>query len=147
VRVENGWTEAYYGQFTAASDGDRPIVVSYATSPAAEVYFGEGRYEVPPTASVTAPGTCFRQIEFVGILQGTQHRRLARAFVDWMLGETFQEDIPLHMWVYPANQEAELPQVLIDFGERATEPAMIPPDEIAAQREAWIEQWTEIVLR
>jgi thiamine transport system substrate-binding protein len=147
VRAENGWTEAYYGQFTAASDGDRPIVVSYGTSPAAEVYYSEGQYEVPPTAAVTAPGTCFRQVEFVGILQGTQHRRLARAFVDWMLGETFQEDIPLHMWVYPANQDAELPQVLVDFGEQATEPAKMLPDEIAANREAWIEEWTEIVLR
>jgi thiamine transport system substrate-binding protein len=147
VRVENGWSEAYYGQFTAASDGDRPIVVSYATSPAAEVYYSEGQYEVPPTAAVTAPGTCFRQVEFVGILRGTQHRRLARAFVDWMLGETFQEDIPLHMWVYPANHEAELPQVLIDFGAQATDPATMPPDEIAAHREAWIEEWTEIVLR
>lgn len=147
VRIENGWTEAYYGQFTTASDGNRPIVVSYATSPAAEVYYSEGQYEVPPSAAVTGPGTCFRQIEFVGILRGTQQRRLARAFVDWMLGETFQEDIPLHMWVYPANQEAALPQVLIDFGERATEPATIPPDEIAANREAWIEEWTEIVLR
>lgn len=147
VRVENGWTEAYYGQFTAASDGDRPIVVSYATSPAAEVYYSEGQYEVPPTASVTAPGTCFRQVEFVGILKGTRQLRLARAFVDWMLSQTFQEDIPLHMWVYPANQQAELPQVLTDFGAQATDPATLPPDEIAANREAWIEGWTEIVLR
>jgi thiamine transport system substrate-binding protein len=147
VRVENGWTEAYYGQFTAASDGDRPIVVSYATSPAAEVYYSEGQYEVPPTASVTAPGTCFRQVEFVGILKGTRQLRLARAFVDWMLSQTFQEDIPLHMWVYPANQRAELPQVLTDFGAQATDPATLPPDEIAANREAWIEGWTEIVLR
>jgi len=147
VRVENGWTQAYYGQFTAASDGDRPIVVSYATSPAAEVYYSEGQYEVPPTAAVTAPGTCFRQVEFVGILKGTQQLRLARAFVDWMLGQTFQEDIPLHMWVYPANQRAELPQVLIDFGAQATDAATIPPGEIAAHRKAWIEEWTEIVLR
>jgi thiamine transport system substrate-binding protein len=147
VRVENGWKEAYYGQFTAASDGDRPIVVSYATSPAAEVYYSEGQYEVPPTASVTAPGTCFRQVEFVGILKGTRQLRLARAFVDWMLSQTFQEDIPLHMWVYPANQQAELPQVLTSFGAQATGPATLPPDEIAANREAWIEGWTEIVLR
>ena len=147
VRVENGWTEAYYGQFTAASDGDRPIVVSYATSPAAEVYYSEGQYEVPPTASVTAPGTCFRQVEFVGILKGTRQLRLARAFVDWMLSQTFQEDIPLHMWVYPANQQAELPQVLTDFGAQATDPATLPPDGIAANRDAWIEGWTDIVLR
>jgi thiamine transport system substrate-binding protein len=147
VLVENGWQEAYYGQFTAASDGNRPIVVSYATSPAAEVYYSQGQYQVPPSAAVTAPGTCFRQVEFVGILDGTQHLGLAQAFVDWMLGKTFQEDIPLHMWVYPANQTAELPEVLTDFGAQASDPATIPPGEIAAKREAWIEAWTEIVLR
>ncbi len=147
VWVENGWTAAYYGQFTAASDGDRPIVVSYATSPAAEVYYSEGKYEVPPTGAVTAPGACFRQIECAGILKGTERPVLARAFVDWMLGQTFQEDIPLHMWVYPAYQDAALPQVFLDFARQAVDPASMPPDEIAAGRERWIEGWTEEVLR
>ena len=119
VWVESNWKNAYYGQFSAASDGDRPIVVSYATSPAAEVYYSEGAYEVPPTGAVLSPGSCFRQIEFVGILKGTLQRKLAEAFVDWMLSKSFQEDIPLHMWVFPANREAELPQVFVDFAQQA----------------------------
>jgi len=147
VLVESGWESAYWGQFTAASEGDRPIVVSYATSPAAEVYFGEGAYDVPPTSAVVAPGTCFRQVEFVGILKGTRQRELARAFVDWMLSKTMQEDIPLRMWVYPANEQAELPPVLVEFGQQATMPARIAPVDIAANREAWIEGWMEAVLR
>jgi thiamine transport system substrate-binding protein len=147
VSVENGWSEAYYGQFTAAGDGDRPIVVSYATSPAAEVYYSEGRYETPPTGAVTAPGTCFRQVEFVGVLKGTKNRKLARAFVDWMLSPTFQQDIPLHMWVYPANQEALLPPLFERSAQQAQAPVSIAPDEIAANREAWIEGWTDEVLR
>ncbi|MBN1641650.1 MAG: thiamine ABC transporter substrate-binding protein [Anaerolineae bacterium] len=147
VRVESGWTAAYYGQFTAASEGDRPIVVSYATSPAAEVYNSEGKYQVPPTGAVTSPGACFRQVEFVGILKGSKQPALARAFVDWMLGVTFQEDIPLHMWVYPANQDAALPQVFLDFAHQAVDPATLPPEAIAVGREDWIEGWTEEVLR
>jgi thiamine transport system substrate-binding protein len=147
VAVENGWSEAYYGQFSAASDGTRPIVVSYATSPAAEVYYSEGQYDIPPTAAVTAPGTCFRQVEFVGVLRGTSERRLARAFVDWMLAKPFQQDIPLHMWVFPANEEAELPPVFADFARQAQDPAYMAPTEIAANREVWIERWTDEVLR
>jgi thiamine transport system substrate-binding protein len=147
VLVENGWTAAYYGQFTAASEGDRPIVVSYATSPAAEVYYSEGKYQIPPTGAVTAPGACFRQVEFAGILEGTEQPDLARAFVDWMLGLTFQEDIPLHMWVYPANEDAALPPVFVDHARQAFDPATLPPDAIAAGRERWIEGWTEEVLR
>jgi thiamine transport system substrate-binding protein len=147
VLVESGWESAYWGQFTAASEGDRPIVVSYATSPAAEVYFGEGAYDVPPTSAVVAPGTCFRQVEFVGILKGTAQRKLAREFVDWMLNKTMQEDIPLRMWVYPVNKQAELPPVLVEFGQQATIPAYIDPADIAAHRETWIEGWMEVVLR
>jgi thiamine transport system substrate-binding protein len=147
VTVESGWEVAYWGQFSAASEGNRPIVVSYATSPAAEVFFAEGAYDTPPTGAVLAPGTCFRQIEFVGILRGTDQRKLARAFVDWMLGKEFQEDIPLHMWVFPANQEAELPQVFADFAQQAQAPAQVAPEDIAINREAWIEGWTDAVLR
>jgi thiamine transport system substrate-binding protein len=147
VVVESGWETAYYGQFSAASEGNRPMVVSYATSPAAEVYFGGGAYETPPTGAVLAPGTCFRQVEFVGILKGTKQRRLARAFVDWMLGKEFQEDIPLHMWVFPANREAEMPQIFVDFAQQAQAPAAIAPQDIATNRETWIEGWTDVVLR
>jgi thiamine transport system substrate-binding protein len=147
VWVENGWSEAYYGQFSAASDGNRPIVVSYATSPAAEVYFSEGAYDQPPTAAVLAAGTCFRQIEFAGVLRGTRQRRLAEAFIEWMLDRPFQEDIPLHMWVYPANQEAELPEVFRSFAQEAEAPVTLSPGEIAESRETWVENWTEIVLR
>jgi len=147
VSVENGWSNAYYGQFSAASEGSRPIVVSYATSPAAEVYYSEGKYETPPTAAVLAPGACFRQVEFVGILKGTKQRKAARAFVDWMLDRPFQEDIPLHMWVFPANREAALPQVFQDFARQATEPVMMAPQDIATHREEWISAWDEAVLR
>jgi thiamine transport system substrate-binding protein len=147
VWVENGWSEAYYNQFSAAGSGSHPIVVSYATSPAAEVYYSEGKYTTPPTGAVLAAGSCFRQVEFVGILKGTQQRKLARAFVEWMLGKEFQQDIPLHMWVFPANGQAELPQVFHDFAAQAESPVTLAPADIAANREAWIEAWTETVLR
>ncbi len=103
VLVTDGWEEAYYGAFTAASDGDRPIVVSYASSPAAEVFFAEETLDDAPTAAVVGDGSCFRQIEFVGILKGTKHEHEAQQLVDFMLDKTFQEDIPLHMFVYPVK--------------------------------------------
>ncbi len=146
VSIENGWTQAYYGQFSLAG-GSRPIVVSYASSPAAEVYYSEGRYAEPPTAAVVSEGMCFRQVEFVGIFKGTKQPKLAQAWVDWMLGKTFQEDMPLHMWIYPANRQAVWPDVLTRFAQQARSPAALSPDDIAAQREAWIQAWTETVLR
>jgi len=145
VLVTAGWEDAYWGQFSAASDGDRPIVVSYATSPAAEVYFSEGKYTEPPTGNVLGDGACFRQIEFVGILKGTPNRDLAEKWIDFMLSPTFQEDIPLHMWVFPANPQAELPEVF-QFAEVPSKPARVSPEDIDQNRERWIEAWTETVL-
>lgn len=147
VLVANGWEEAYYTHFTAASDGDRPIVVSYASSPVAEVYFAERPPDVAPTAAVVADGTCFRQIEFAGILRGTTAESAARQLVDFMLSSAFQEDIPLKMFVYPANERAALPEVFTRHSRTPEVVAQMAPEHIAANREAWIQSWTEVVLR
>ncbi len=147
VLVANGWEEAYYTYFTAASDGDRPIVVSYASSPVAEVYFAETPPATAPTAAVIADGSCFRQIEFVGILSGTEVEDAARQLVDFMLSKPFQEDIPLKMFVYPANEKAALPEVFTQYSHTPAAPVQMEPARIAANREAWIQAWTETVLR
>lgn len=147
VLVMNGWSEAYYGSFTVASDGDRPLVVSYATSPPAEVIFADPPVSESPSGNIVAPGSCFRQVEFVGILAGTEHEAAAQQFIDYMLSVPFQEDIPLNMFVFPANENAELPAEFVEFGDIAESPADISPEEIDANRDVWIEAWTEVVLR
>jgi thiamine transport system substrate-binding protein len=145
VLVTSGWEDAYYGQFSAAGEGSRPIVVSYASSPPAEVLFGE--LDEAITASVTAPGTCFRQVEFVGILKGTEQQDLAEAFVDFMLSETFQADIPLNMFVFPARGDVQLPEVFVSHADIPAEPVLLADVDIAQNRERWIEAWTDVVLR
>jgi thiamine transport system substrate-binding protein len=146
VLVTEGWEDAYYTQFSGSSGkGPRPLVVSYATSPAAEVFFSEGKLTQPPTGNVLAGA--FRQVEFVGIVKGTQQRELAEKFVDFMLSKPFQEDIPLQMFVYPASSEAALPDVFKSF---AVTPPTVPPisaEAIDKGREGWITEWTQIVLR
>jgi thiamine transport system substrate-binding protein len=147
VLVTNGWKDAYYGQFTVASDGERPLVVSYASSPPAEFIYADPPVDEAPSASLVAPGMCFRQVEFVGILAGTEHRVLAEAWVDFMLSQPFQEDIPLNMFVFPANETAALPEAFVDWVQVPGETAVVDPAQIDANREAWIEAWTEVVLR
>ncbi len=147
VTVAAGWEDAYYGQFSAASDGDRPIVVSYASSPPAEVYFAEQPMSEAPTAAITSDGSCFRQIEFIGILAGTEHEEEAQQLVDFMLSRPFQEDIPLNMFVFPANETAVLPDVFSQHSTIPTNPAQLDPATIADNRATWIETWTRTVLR
>lgn len=148
VVVASDWESAYYTYFSASSGkGPQPMVVSYASSPAAEVIFAEQPLSDAPTASLTGAGMCYRQIEFVGILKGTPQRKLAEAFVDFMLGKTFQEDMPLQMFVFPVNSEATLPEAFTRYAQVAEQPAALDSAVIAAKREAWIQAWTEAVLR
>ena len=146
VVVVDGWETAYYTNFSASSgQGPQPMVVSYASSPAAEVFFATEPPADAPTASIVASGMCFRQIEFVGILKNGQNRDLAEKFVDFMLGKQFQEDMPLNMFVYPVNQSAQLPDVFMQYAQVAKQPASITYDDIAANRDAWIEAWNEVM--
>lgn len=149
VLVTEGWSAAYYEQFTYGSggSGDRPLVVSYASSPPVEVHFSEEPFEEAPTGVVVGDGSCFRQIEFVGVLRGAEDPDLARAWVDFMLSEPFQEDIPLHMFVFPANENAELPEVFARFAIIPDNPVSVEYTGIETNREAWINAWTETVLR
>jgi len=144
VVIVDGWETAYYTHFSGSSGrGPQPMVVSYGTSPAAEVVFAETPLDDAPTASIVGPDACFRQIEFVGILRGTQKRALAEKFIDFMLSTQFQEDMPLQMFVYPVNRSAALPEAFTKYAQIPEQPAALSPDEIASNRDAWIEAWTE----
>ena len=146
--VVDGWETAYYTNFSGSSGhGPQPMVVSYGTSPAAEVMLAEKPLEDSPTASILGPDTCFRQIEFIGILKRTQNRSLAEKFVDFMLSKRFQEDVPSQMFVYPVNPEAALPEKFVKYAQKPSQPATLTPDQIAANRDSWIQGWTDVVLK
>jgi thiamine transport system substrate-binding protein len=142
VRIVPGWDQAYYGEFSGGSgEGDRPIVVSYATSPVAEVYFGD--LDAAPT-TVLEDG-CFRQIEYAGILNGTKAEGAAGQLVDFLLEHTFQEDMPLNMFVFPANADTPLPDVFVDHAVIPTDSRVMEPAWIDENRERWLAEWATVV--
>lgn len=147
VRVVDGWSDAYYGEFTRAG-GDRPLVVSYASSPPAEIVFADPPLPEgaePPTGVVTA--TCFQQVEFAGVLAGTDHAEEAGELIDFLVGPVFQADLPLTQFVDPVNPAAEIPDVYRDNVVRSTDPLTLDPDVIAERRTDWLDEWTTVVLR
>lgn len=146
LNVVNDWETAYYSAFSQAG-GTYPIVVSYGSSPPFEVIFAEEELSEPPTAAVVENESCFRQIEFVGILKGTQQRELAERWIDFMLSPAFQEDIPLNMYVFPVNENARLDETFQRYLEIPDQTAEVSPGAIAENREKWIQAWTETVLR
>jgi len=146
LKVVNDWETVYNIEFSRWG-GTRPVVVSYGSSPPFEVLYAVEPIESPPTGVLTADGACYRQIEFVGILKGTGQRALAEKWVDFMLSTTFQEDLPLQMYVFPVNPQAQLDQVFLDFLAIPENPVMLDPEKITENREKWINDWRETVLR
>ena len=147
VLVVDGWEDAYYARFSGAagSRGKRPIVVSYASSPPAEVIFRDPRPSEAPTGVVEE--SCFRQVELAGVLRGAKNEDGARELVDFMLSTRFQEDIPLQMFVFPARSDAVLPPEFEQFAVVPEHALELPPDEIEENRERWVDEWTDIVIR
>ena len=143
VSVTAGWEDAYYGDFIAGG-GERSMVVSYASSPPAEVIYADPPVATPPTGVLI--DSCFRQIEFAGVLAGTDKPDEAQALIDFMLTPTFQDDVPLNMFVFPVANSATLPQEFVDHAQIAENPLFVDPYEIEAHRDEWTQRWVEIVL-
>ncbi|MFJ4516276.1 thiamine ABC transporter substrate binding subunit [Streptomyces sp. NPDC088816] len=150
VKVVDGWEQAYNQEFSGSAGGrkakgDRPLVVSYASSPPAEVIYADPRPKTAPTG--VAQGTCFRQVEYAGLLSNAGNTEGGKAFLDFLLSKKFQEDMPLNMFVYPVREAAQVPPEFTEYGPQAKNPETMAPDRIAANRDQWVKSWTSLVLR
>lgn len=138
--VVSGWEEAYTQEFSGSSGkGPRPIVVSYASSPSAELN-DDGS---PRTKAVL--DTCFRQVEYAGVLDGAANTDDARLVLDFLLGEKFQAQVPEQMYVYPTREGVELPETWQVAAPLPSDPAVMPAALVQGSREQWIEEWRALV--
>lgn len=141
LKVAEGWSDAYYSDFSGGGgDGPRPIVLSYASSP--PVTIPEGGDE-PTTRALL--GTCFRQVEYAGVIAGAQNPEGARQLIDFLLSDEVQADIPGSMYMYPVSTAVDLPEDWARWAPLADEPFEVPLDDIAANRDTWIREWTDLV--
>ena len=146
VSVVDSWDAAYYEQFSGSSGkGDRPFVVSYGSSPPAEVIYGDPRPATAPTGVISL--SCFHQVEFAGILRGTRHEAEAGKLIDFLVSKEFQEVLPLTLFVYPARTEAAVPPEFTQYAVRPDKPLTVSPADIEQHSRDWISTWTDITLR
>ncbi|MFK0121259.1 thiamine ABC transporter substrate binding subunit [Streptomyces sp. NPDC090994] len=150
VKVVDGWEQAYNEEFSGSAGGkkaggDRPLVVSYASSPPVEVVYADPQPKTAPTGVAT--GTCFRQTEFAGLLSNAKNPEGGKALIDFLISEKFQEDMPLNMFVNPVVDGAELPAVYTDNMPDVTDPRTMAPAKIAEHRDDWVKSWTSLVLK
>ncbi|MCF1649409.1 thiamine ABC transporter substrate-binding protein [Streptomyces indiaensis] len=150
VKVVDGWEQAYNQEFSGSSSGrkakgDRPLVVSYASSPPAEVVYADPKPSTAPTG--VAEGTCFRQVEYAGLLAHAKNAKGGKAFLDFLVSRKFQEDMPLNMFVYPVTEGAQVPPEFVKYGPQAKDPETMDPAKIADHRDQWVKSWTSLVLK
>ncbi|MHB1164692.1 MAG: thiamine ABC transporter substrate-binding protein [Candidatus Nanopelagicales bacterium] len=147
VKVAGSWTDAYMGDFTkGGGGGDRPLVVSYATSPPAEIVYASEPKPARPSTSVMADG-CYRQVEYAGVLAGASNPAGARVVLDWLLSPEVQADLPLSMFVLPARDGVALPDVFTRFAPTIADPLQIAADEVAAGVPGWLAEWGAVMGR
>lgn len=145
VHIAPDWTTSYTIDFSGSSGkGKYPLVVSYGSSPPAEVL-----YAVKPTA--TAPtgvieSTCFRQTEYVGALRGTRNPKLAALLISYLRDVPFQESMPLSLFVFPINKKAILPDLFVQFAVAPKNPLTLDPSVIEKNRDSWLGAWRDIIL-
>jgi thiamine transport system substrate-binding protein len=150
VKVVDGWEQAYNEEFSGSAGGkkakgDRPLVVSYASSPPVEVVYADPKPTTAPTG--VAQGTCFRQVEYAGLLSNAKNTKGGKAFLDFLISERFQEDMPLNMYVYPVREGAQVPPEFVKYGPQAKDPETMDPVKIADHRDQWVKSWTSLVLK
>lgn len=143
VQIVDSWDTAYYGTFSGGSGkGTKPLVTSYASSPPAEVTDTSLPVDQSPTGVITA--TCYRQTEFAGVLRGAKQPRAARAFIEFMLGRSFQADVPGQMYVYPVVTGTPLPDTFAKYTAPVATPLSLPWAQVTANRDRWLTQWASV---
>ncbi|MEV5018179.1 thiamine ABC transporter substrate binding subunit [Streptomyces sp. NPDC053780] len=150
VKVVDSWEQAYNEEFSGSAGGkkakgDRPLVVSYASSPPAEVIYADPQPSTAPTG--VADGTCFRQVEYAGLLSNAKNPEGGKALLDFLIGKQFQDDMPLNMFVYPVRKGAQIPEAFVKYGPQAKDPQTMDPAKIADNRDQWVKSWTSLVLK
>jgi thiamine transport system substrate-binding protein len=142
AKLTQGWSDAYEVDFTqGGGGGDRPIVLSYDSSPAFTVD-GQGG-----TTTSAVLDTCFRQVEYAGVLAGAENPDGAQALVDFMVGRPFQEALPGSMYVFPVDAAAPLPDDWARFARQPDHAFTVDPDEIAEHRDEWLREWSDVTSR
>ena len=145
VKVTKDWSEAYYTEFSR-NGGSRPLVVGYASSPAAEVHYGKGKFDTPPTGVLFLKGGVFRQVEGAAVLNGAKQPALAAKLVQYLQSAPVQKAVPTEMWVYPAVKNTPLPDVFKHA--RAPQHSDNPSEaDIAKNQRRWVGQWIRVVLK
>ncbi len=149
AQVAANWTEAYLGAYTVGSsgEGDRPLVLAYASAPAADAVFTPGAGDSPPSVALDLPGAGFHQIDLVGIAADTPRVEQARALVEFLLGPEFQASVAQRMFAFPVLPDAETGQSFAEHARPPAEPVNMEPSILDDRMQSWLVSWQGAMAR
>jgi thiamine transport system substrate-binding protein len=140
AKIDAGWSDAYEVDFTGGGgNGDRPVVTSYSSSPPFTIPKGATK----PTTSALLD-TCFRQVEYAGVLAGSKNPKGMQEFIDFMLEKDFQAALPDNMYVYPVDRAVKLPASWAAYAKVSPKPYAVDPAQVTAKRADWLRQWRDV---
>ena len=143
VKITEGWSDAYQVDFTqGGGHGDRPIVLSYDSSPAFTVPEDGG-----PSTTRALLDTCFEQVEYAGVLAGAANPDGARELVDFLLADQVQRALPESMYVFPVSDQVALPPDWARYAEQPADPYTLDPQLIDEHRDEWLREWSDVTTR
>ncbi|MCW8349012.1 thiamine ABC transporter substrate binding subunit [Vibrio sp. ZSDZ65] len=137
VTVTKGWSEAY----SMFLEGEADLVLSYTTSPA---YHLIAEQDARFAAADFVEGH-YTQVEVAAKVANTKNDKLADEFMQFVVSDDFQSQIPTGNWMYPVV-DRELPTGF----EALTVPSKsltFTPDEVAKNRKAWIREWQSALIQ
>jgi len=134
--VTDGWDESA-GLFRA---GEAPMYLSYATSPA---YYAEFE-DINHFLAAEFEEGHYIQVEGIGIVKGTKNRKLAEQFIEFMLTEEAQKEIPFTQFMFPVNKNIELPKAF-EYAVMPDKKLELDPELIEEKQEEWISEWEKII--
>ncbi|MGR5503425.1 thiamine ABC transporter substrate binding subunit [Vibrio sp. DNB22_10_4] len=137
VTVTKGWSEAY----SMFLEGESDLVLSYTTSPAYHIIAEQDQRFA---AADFAEGH-YTQVEVAAKVAGSSNQKLADEFMQFIVSDSFQSNIPTGNWMYPVV-DSNLPAGF----ESLTIPAKalsFSPDEVANNRKAWIREWQSALIK
>lgn len=135
LTVTPGWDEA----FNLLELGEADMMVSYATDGA----YSYHEYGVLKYMPIAMQEGAFVQVEYASIVKGAANRDLAEKFIDFLLSEGFQREVPLNQWMYPVV-EVEMPEAF-EYALKIDKTVSIDYEIVSEKLDSWLDSWAELM--
>jgi len=134
VRVLGSWEDAY----TAWSNGEAPMVVSYSTD---QVFAADAGEDLERHQIRFLNDQGYANPEGMAVFADADEPELAREFMSFVLEPEVQGEIAQRNVAFPATDTATLPDDYAELAQEPAEPVTFTYDELRGSVSEWVDAW------